>query len=174
MPIQIPQLVFGLACPRALPGQIADLGAVQAGDIVSRSLDTAAGANPGLFVVEGATVGVGCKLPTAASDITNLLLGVLCLEAMKMPRAGSPIYAQKDVVPVMRRGRVWVYTVADPASVAPDTTPFIVHSGADAGKVGSTAGTGTVATAFPAAAGNAKIVLVDATIGAALIEISMP
>jgi len=125
-------------------------------------------------VVEGTSVGVQCKLPTSTGDVSGALLGVLCLETMKMPRAGAPNYAQKDPVPVMRRGRVWVQTVADPASVAPDTTVFIVHSGADAGKVGSTAGTGTVATAFPAAAGNAKIVKVDAAAGAALVEINMP
>jgi hypothetical protein len=129
-------------------------------DIVTRIAPAASEMPFGRFcVVNAAAASQGdgtavCKLPDAAGDITtagNKTGGVVVAsQAHGSEDITEPAYAAKELVPVMRRGRIWVYT-EDSVAIG---SPVYVRHAANAGlnKLGSFAGaTGTGLALLPGA-----------------------
>jgi hypothetical protein len=166
MPITVPQTAYSLEPAVAYAGMIADMSPRT---VLSRLLETAAGAGAGLFLVDGTDPFTQCALPAATADVTNKLMGVSILQLMKAPTGSSPAYAQKDSVSIGRIGCYWCVVGPD-GLTAGDPTLFVVHSGANAGQVQGTAGGDTKATAIPN--GAAKCLMVSGTI--ALIQVNLP
>lgn len=135
MALQIPQLSYANLPPVGYAGQLADLmwGAHRDSQATEVDLDA------GLFVVLGASYGL-CKLPTATGQVTNNLQGVALYEAIKEPYLTTARFKAKDMISVLRKGRVWV--VVGAVAVTDDSIPYIVHTGADAGKVRGTTDAG--------------------------------
>lgn len=149
----------------AIEGMIADSGVR---DVISRLLESSA-SDAGLFHVKG-TATDQTKLPAAAGDVTNFLQGVSVYEPMRAATATADRLRAKDMVPLLRRGRIWV-KVAGTALV--DNGPvFVTHSGADAGKVSGAVGAGPDATAVPN--GAAKCIKGGAPGALALIDLNLP
>lgn len=92
--------VRGVAGQRRMPFSI--------NDIVSRTLEDAAELPFGVFVAKG-TADHQCKVPVAATDITGVASqGVALLDETKMTGG----YAQKEGVPVLTVGQVYVLAAA--------------------------------------------------------------
>lgn len=83
---------------------------------------------PGIGVVNGATLGKTIKLPSGA--VTGFR-GVTMLRAHEQDMGGNLQYDAKESIPVISRGRVWVYVTG---AVNYDDDVYLVHTGTDAGK----------------------------------------
>lgn len=86
------------------------------------------------------------KLPALAADVTNHFKGVAIYLAAKMPIAGSSLrYAAKDAVPMLRRGRIWVFPEGD---ILEDGAVFVVNgtAGGTPGKFRGDANSGAATT----------------------------
>jgi hypothetical protein len=153
---EVPQASVLAEPPSAIAGMIADSGFGYCESVV---LDSAADA--GLAIVDGANGPDSGKLPGQSSDVTNLLRGFSVYNPMIEPR--TPRFAAKDCISVKRRGRIWVQVHGDVTR-----GPFyVVHSGADAGKI---RGDNTGATLCP----SAKVIVAAAAGGVAQIEVNLP
>lgn len=119
------QTSFSNAPAAGLPGMRAESGEYEAD---SRSYEVAAGVAAGRLIVEGTTVGVTGKLPTAAGDLA-FPVGFSQHQIVSEPK--SPLYAQYDEVTCQRKGRIWL--VCSGVISSGETVLFIVHTGASAG-----------------------------------------
>jgi hypothetical protein len=138
-------------------------------DVQTRILEQSGGAAPGRLLVKG-TATDQAKLPTASADVTNDALGFLALSPMMEPNAypipTAVIWQDKDAVPVLGKGRIWVPVTG--AAALDDGQVFVIHSGTDAGTIRGTA------DASATVLGSAKVIR-GASIGAvALVEINLP
>jgi hypothetical protein len=149
----------------AVEGMIADSGVR---DVLSRLLESAT-ADAGHFVVKG-TATDQAKLPGVATDVTNLLLGVLVFQPMQEATGTANRFVATDAVAVMRRGRIWVKVAG--TAIADGAVPFVFHSGADAGKVSGAAGAGPDATIVPE--GSVRCLKGAAPGGLALLDLNLP
>lgn len=169
--MDIPQTSYTLRAGLAFPGQLGDIGSGSK-DIESRAATEAL--DCGIFVVAdtaGTAAGdargsATCQKPTGAGDIaTAKLLGVSCYQAIKAPVAGSALrFAAGDMVPVLKKGRIWVKVVA--AAVTADSIPYINHT---TGEIRGTADAS--ATAAPA---GVKVLTPGDPGGVALVEVNLP
>src|SRR5687768_1291661 len=105
------QTVHDINMPVGLPGMVADAGIVQ--DTVSLLCEESAGIDAGLFVKGGTDLTTQAKLPTAAGDVTGMLiLGATMFDASKMPvtsgAAAGKHYDNKEPIPILRKGRIWM------------------------------------------------------------------
>lgn len=150
----------------AVAGQIEDR---QGAYIVSRSLETAAGVDAGVFVAKGASSDQA-KAIAAAGDVGANTLGVTVYRPIKMPISATVRFAEKETLPIIRRGRVWVKVQGD---VADDSAFFVVHenAGGNAGAIRADAGSGdNEATAFAPG----RVVIGGSAGGVALVEVNLP
>jgi hypothetical protein len=108
-----------------LNGQLADTGHH---DITTGLADTSL--DCGLAVVLGANGYQSIKLPGSSGDVTNTIKGWTLYRAMKEPN--DPRYVIHDAVDVLRVGRIWIIAQGDLVDEGP---VYVVHSGANAGKV---------------------------------------
>jgi hypothetical protein len=109
---------------RAVPGMLAD-GPHQGFDPVSRI--AAAGLAPGILVIEGAT-SMTAESPDASGDIAaTAVAGVVLWNPGKQPSlaAGEVLYDAGEEVPVLRRGRVWMYTET---ALSKNAVPFVRYT----------------------------------------------
>lgn len=120
--ISLPQTTYNLFPGIAQDGQI-DPTRFQ--DIVSMLADAAL--DSGMGVVTGATQTVAnsvflesCKLPAASGDVTGgAFKGIAVWQSAKEPTGYPPSaataghYAAKDSVPVMKKGRIWIFPQGD-------------------------------------------------------------
>lgn len=83
-------------------------------------------------------------VPTAT--FSTGFVGVALLQAKEQDTNGNIVYAAKDTVPVLRKGRAWVPFAAG-AAVTAETAAYLVFSGTDAGKWTNAAGAAAVAGA---------------------------
>jgi len=113
-------------------GQIVDIGPR---DILSALADT--DLDIGLGVVLGANGPNSIKLPGQTSDVANLFMGFTRYNPMIEPR--SPHYAATDTVGVLRVGRIWLVCQGDVTDQGP---LYVIHAGANAGKIRGDAGSG--------------------------------
>lgn len=158
------QTTFLFEPPAAVAGMIADSGYRH---IESDLLETAAGVAPGLGVCMGTAFG-RCKIPAATGDVSAHFRGFACLPGIVEPRAGDAnIWRQKDAVAIMRRGQIWVPVAI---TIGDDVPVYIVHSGADAGKIQPAAGAGPDATL----AAGVRCLKGAAGGGIALVSINLP
>jgi hypothetical protein len=96
------QTSFSVDSAVALPGQLADNGPHEVIEMVAA--ETIA---PGRLVVYNASSGK-CELPQSASLDLKLVLGVAMYEATNPQAvAGGFTYAAGDVVPILRKGRIY-------------------------------------------------------------------
>jgi hypothetical protein len=160
MTIQIPQTNYTNFPAAALAGQLADLMWGKHVDSMAADVDL----DCGLFLVLGASYG-RCKIPTATGQVTNNLQGVALYEAVKEPYLTTARFKARDMIPVLRRGRVWVPVVS--VTVTDDVIPYIIHTGSDAGKI---RGDNTNATAAPS---GVKVLRGAAAGGLALVEVNL-
>lgn len=122
----------------ALPGMKADMGF---DDVLSRIGEVAVPF--GKLVVLGTDKDKQCKLPTVATDITDVTkpLGVsLKSHAMESNSAGDPTYDIKDMVSVLHKGRVYVKVEQ---AVVPTDSVYVRYAagGNGLGSFGNSAGT---------------------------------
>lgn len=128
----VPQTVYDQFPAVAFDGMIADSAVKQVDTALADvALDC------GRAVVTGGASTITdpdrVKLPTAAGDVTNKFKGVSLYQASKMPISGSANrYAIKDAVPVLRRGRVYIFPEGDMV----DDGPVFVVNGSGAGTAG--------------------------------------
>lgn len=125
---------------KGFPGQRVDAGF---NDVLSVIAEGA--------VIDGRMVSRGTDpdsqglIPAAATDITNAdnVLGVsLRDQSRESSSSGDPQHEDKAVMPVLRKGRVWVY-VED--AVTPDSDVFVRFQGGDEGMFRSDADGGDAA-----------------------------
>ncbi len=165
MAIQIPQTSYSAAPAVAVPGFMADSDPSRS--VVTGYVETAGGLEAGRFVKRGTRYRQVLAL-AAAADVTNLLRGVTVWENIRQP--STPQFLAKEPVGVMRKGRIWVLTAGTDTA---DSGPcFIIHSGADAGKVAGAAGGGPDATVVPN--GAARIIKGAAVGQLSLVEVNLP
>jgi hypothetical protein len=160
------QTTYSLEPAVAVAGLIADTGFR---DVQSRILEQAAGAAPGRLMVKG-TGQDQVKLPTAAGDVTNDAIGFLVWNTMMEPNGfptpGAAVWQDKDAVPVLGKGRIWVPVTG--AATLDDGGVFVIHSGADAGTVRGTA------DASATVLGSSKVLRSGLIGGVSLVEINLP
>lgn len=126
--IEIPQLTYRTEPLAAYPGQLADLSAKQCDTGVC---DVAMDCGRGL--VYGSAYS-HVKLPTSAGDITNHFQGFGLYQAIKEPVPSTAArFKIKDSINVLRKGRIWIPCEGNTTD---DTPCFVVHTNADATKVG--------------------------------------
>lgn len=92
-------------------------------EVDSRALSTSAGVDAGVLIVEGATPGEVGALPTNAGTLA-FPVGFSIFQVSK--EATSPNYKQYDMVPCLRKGRIWLKcegTISDG-----ETALFINHT----------------------------------------------
>ncbi len=132
---------------------------------LSRAVATAAGIPAGRFVAYSSST--ECKALAAATDVApgSPLLGVT-VKMMLTRESGAPDYPQRSMATIMRKGSIWMWCVGAVTAVSPI---FVVHSGADAGRVSIT----DDATTTPVD-GLAVKVLIPATDGLGLFEVNLP
>ena len=132
---------------------------------LSRAVATAAGIPAGRFVAYSSST--ECKALAAATDVTpgSPLLGVL-IKQFWTRESGSPDYPQRSMGSIMRQGSIWMWCVGAVTAVTP---LFVVHSGADAGRVSIT----DDATTTPVD-GSALKCLIPATDGLGLFQVNLP
>lgn len=92
-------------------------------EVDSRALSTAAGVNAGVLIVEGSVPGENGALSTDAASVA-LPVGFSLFQPTKEPT--SPHYLQYDMVPCLRRGRIWL--VCSGVISSGETALFIVHA----------------------------------------------
>lgn len=103
------QLTYSQDMPKGYPGMIADSAVVQ--DVESK-INAAGEVKFGCVVSKGASTEL-IKHPAAATDITDekLVRGIVVATKEvenRLASTGIPGYPAKSVVPVMRKGRIWV------------------------------------------------------------------
>lgn len=126
-----PQLVVTQFPAVASAGQIADTGFR---DVTTGIAD--GDMDPALAVVLGAHGSDSIKLPSATGDLASLK-GWTLAKVMKEPR--TPQFAATDAVDVLRVGRLWVVPQGDVVDEGP---VYVIHSGANAGRIRGDAGSG--------------------------------
>lgn len=88
----------------------------------SRALTTAAGVNAGVLIVEGSVPTEEGALTTDAASVGSPV-GFSMFQVSKEPT--SPHYKQYDMVPCLRRGRIWLVCSG---IIATRAACFIVHA----------------------------------------------
>jgi hypothetical protein len=142
--LQAPQTSYTQFPPVAFAGQRADSGEFEATSALAEVVFDC-----GLGLVKGTAGGPTpqVKLPTQASDVTNLFKGVSLYQAYRQPTNTANRYAVGDAVPVVETGRIWVKIDPTVGATMSDEGPvFLVHSGANAGTFRGDAGVGPSAT----------------------------
>lgn len=136
-PISLPQSSYTVTPPIAVDGMLADTENRQ-----TETMIAAVALAAGRGVVKGTTVD-DAKLPTVAADVTNHFMGVALYQAEKMPTGTANQYAAKDAVPVLRKGRVWMFPEGDTV----DNGPVFIVNGSGAGTAGKLRGDANTAAA---------------------------
>lgn len=147
-------------------GLLFDLGVKDAISCVNPAVEMPFGK---LAVVNG-TEGQ-CKLPELAADITtakNVLGIVLASQEMEQLSSGDPRYVVQSVLPVLRKGRVWV-KVEEAVAEGSDVYVRYAAGGNGIGSFGDTAG-----TSERALLAGARYLKGAAANGLAVVEISLP
>lgn len=88
----------------------------------------------GIGVVFGTDEETQVKTPTATTDT---FAGVAMYQSKEQDLSGSVVYKDKDTVPTINKGRVWVDVVG--AVNAETDSVYLICTGADAGKFTATA-----------------------------------
>lgn len=132
---------------------------------LSRAVATAAGIPAGRAVAYSSST--ECKALAAATDVApgSPLLGVT-IKQMVTRESGSPDYPQKSMASIMTNGTIWMWCVGAVTATSP---LFLVHTGADAGRVSIT----DDATTTPVT-GGALQCLIPATDGLGLFKVNLP
>jgi hypothetical protein len=100
-------------------------------DVLSRVAETDL---PAGRVVTKGTDEKEAKLPAAAADITGKdVLGITVFDASREPHTATDEYEATDVIPVLRRGRIWM--VAEDAVTEGDDV-YVRHVAAGAEELG--------------------------------------
>lgn len=132
------QTSYAIDQSAGLPGQLADAGHQ---DVVS-AINSATAVPFGKLCVAGASEGL-CKLPGAATDVTNkgLVLGVsVKTHAIESSLSGDPQYPVNSVPSLLRKGRI--YVKVEQAVAIGDAVYVRYAAGGDGlGSFGNTAGT---------------------------------
>jgi hypothetical protein len=133
--------------------------------VISRAVATVAGIPAGRFVAYQSST--ECKALAAATDVSpgSPLLGVL-IKQMWTRESGAPDYPRYSMGSILRRGQIWMWCVGAVTAVSP---LFVIHTGADAGRVAIL----DDATTTPVD-GSALKVLIPATDGLGLFEVNLP
>ena len=166
MAIEAPQVTYNARPEAAVEGMLAESEAGRRID--SGYVETSGGIPVGRFVKRG-TLAHQVLALTATGDVTGpKLAGVALFGQFASTSGDSVMYLLKETVPMLRRGRVWMYTLA---TIAHGVTPFIVHTGAGAGRLSPTAndqgaGESTVAPAT-------GVVIVEGRTGAGLVLVEI-
>lgn len=150
--------------PVALPGMFADNGIK---DIVSRVALNATIA-PGLLAIYfAADAENGVRAPTLTGQVSGAnAQGIVVYD----PTAPNNPYAIGDMVPVMKKGRIWVNVEE---AVTPASTVFVRFAAGSFAVLGAFRASADTATAV--ALPSAKYVTTQATIGGlAVVEINLP
>ena len=117
---------------------------------------------PGMGVILGTDPEKQVKLAAAT---TSVVAGVALLQAKEQAADGTVVYADKDTVPVLNKGRVWVPVIE---AVTAGAQAYLVFSGADKGKWAAAAGAGPIASAIT----GGKFVTSTTAAGLAVVELN--
>ena len=145
----------------AILGMLADSSPAR--EVVTRLAE--GDVNVGRVIVSG-TAYPQAKEPDVTGDIAHHKLeGISLYDAAREP--GAPHYGNTDPITTLRKGRVWV---SPQGAVTANGPVFVVHSGANAGRIRADADTAaaTVATSF------IRVLQGAAADGLALVEINLP
>lgn len=169
---------------RARPGLIDDTAAIK--DVLSYLAEDSAGAGAGTFMVPGTDGERQCVAPSAAADITaGDGFGVVVYDAShEYPSAAATItagneYDDEDMVPVLRKGRIWVLCDAA-ATITANSVVFVRHaSGGGGSKLGTFREDADTATAAQLPGAFFRSAHLDVDFGAgtqrvALVELNLP
>lgn len=87
-----------------------------------------------------------------AATFSTGFKGVAMIQSHEQPynSTASTQYADKETMPVVRKGRVWV-NFASGQAITAESAAYLIFSGADAGKWTNAAGAGSVAVAVSGA-----------------------
>jgi len=118
--------------------------------------------SPGMGVVLGANKERQVKLGAAT---TSVVAGIALLQAREQNADGNVIYADKDTVPVLNKGRAWVPVTG---AVTAGNQAFLVFSGDNRGKWASAAGDPATASAIT----GAKFITSTTGAGLAVVELN--
>ena len=127
----MPQLTYTTQPARALDGTFADTGSRYAATHIA-----AAVVPPGRFVVrdsDGGSTGAKVRLPATTGEVANAGVGFAVLDLLREPNTG---FAIGDVLSVAKRGVMNVLCVG---AVTEGASVFVIHTGANAGRVAATA-----------------------------------
>ncbi len=161
------QLVHNTIPEIGREGAIAD---ASSRDILSRLVEASAGLKPGRVVTKG-TATRQVRVPVLTGEVTGgVVMGISVYDAGREPGGTNGEYEQYEVVPVLRRGRVWM--LAEDA-VAEGGAVFVRFTSAGAeedGRVRSDADGGD-AVALPGAVYRSTTTTTDQLV---LVEINLP
>jgi len=148
------QTVYSQNMNPAFAGMLADLSV--------KTVDSRAAQGEislGFGVVGGTNPEKQVKVPSG--NITGFQ-GVALHQAKEQDASGKVTYKDKDTVPVLTKGRVWVPVIG---AVAYDGDVYLIHTGANAGKFTGSAG------ANQGQVGGAKFKTSTSTDGLAVLEL---
>lgn len=117
---------------------------------------------PGMGVILGTNKEKQVKLAAAT---TAAVAGIALLQAKEQDNSGNVIYADKETIPVMNKGRAWVPVIE---AVTAGNSAYLVFSGADKGKWAAAAGSGPVASVIT----GARFVTSTTGAGVAVVELN--
>ena len=117
---------------------------------------------PGMGVIIGTNKEKQVKLAAAT---TTTIKGIVMLQAKEQDASGNVFYKDKDTVPVLNKGRIWVNVIE---AVTAESQAFLIFSGADKGKWAAAAGTGPIASAIT----GAKFITSTTGAGLAVVELN--
>ena len=120
------------------------------------------GVAPGMGVILGTDPEKQVKLAAAT---TAVIAGVALLQAKEQAADGNITYADKDTVPVLNKGRVWVPVTE---AVTAGNPAYLVFSGTDKGKFAAAAGAGPIASVIT----GARYVTSTTAAGVAVVELN--
>lgn len=171
MSITVPQTTYNQFPGIAIDGMLAE--APISGGIDTYLTEDALVA--GRFVCTGDTALVppspqSCQLPEVATDVSAGGQGFVIYTAAKMPVAGAGEYKAKDAVPVLRKGKIWIFPEGDVV----DDGPVYIVNGSGAGTPGRLRGDANTAAATIV---HGAVVRRGATASSglpALVEINLP
>lgn len=118
------QLTYGANMSPAIAGTLYDLSDHTIDSYAAEGADIGLG----MGVVAGTDPVAQCKLPAAA--VTGFK-GIVLMQAKEQNSSGVVVYAAKDTVPVVDKGRVWVPVIG---AVTADGAVYLIHTGANLGK----------------------------------------
>ncbi len=165
MAIEAPQVTFNRFHETAVEGALAESWAGR--DQPTGIVATVAGIPVARFCIGGASENTIDAID-ATGDVTGpKLRGVTMLDLFGATSGTAVMYARYSVAPLLRKGKIWMHTID---TIGNDVIPFIVHTGANAGRL-SVDANGGASTVAPAGV----IVRKGRTgAGLVLVEINLP